>query len=173
TLGLSTVYKDDEEARFICQQLMALALLPLNKVEPAFQALADNHPESLDELFEYFETFWMKTTSIDLWNVFDLKTRTNNNAEGYHNRFSHRIDKRHPSMWHFIRVLQEEEEVHLNQHVQHVRMGKKKVQDGGGLDVRPASVLMNNSCGGGGGGGGGGGYSSRNLIIPLTILKSC
>ncbi|CAF1372389.1 unnamed protein product [Adineta ricciae] len=119
-------YKDDEEARFICQQLMALALLPLNKVEPAFQALADNHPEPLDELFEYFETFWIETTSIDLWNVFDLKTRTNNNAEGWHNRFSYRIDKKHPNIWHFIRVLHEEE-IHFNQHVQHVRMEKKKV----------------------------------------------
>lgn len=82
TLGLSTIYRANEEARFICQQLMVLALLPVNKVEPAFQSLADNHPESLDELFEYFESFWMETTSIDLWNVFDLKIRTNNNAEG-------------------------------------------------------------------------------------------
>ena len=142
-LGLSTIYKDDEKARSICQQLMALALLPLDKVELAFQSLAANHPESLDDLFEYFETFWMETTSIDLWNVFELKTRTNNNAEGncsctsplrhssigllgWHNRFAHRIDKKHPNIWHFIRVLQEEE-VRFNQYVQHVRMGKKKV----------------------------------------------
>ena len=80
-LGLSTAYRDDEHARFICQQLMALALLPVNKVELAFQPLADNHSESLDELFAYFESCWMETTSIDLWNVFDLKMRTNNNAE--------------------------------------------------------------------------------------------
>ena len=123
--------------------MMALALLPLNKVEPVFQSLAANHPESLDDLFEYFETFWMETTSVNLWNVFELKTRTNNNAEGnrsftsssrhsnivllgWHNRFAHRIDKKHPNIWHFIRFLQEEE-VRFNQHVQHVQMGKKKV----------------------------------------------
>lgn len=45
---------------------------------------------------------------------------------GWHNRFAHRIDKKHPNIWHFIRVLQEEE-VRFNQHVQHVQMGKKKV----------------------------------------------
>ena len=90
-----------------------------------------------------FETFWMETTSIDLWNVFELKTRTNNNAEdnhcctspsrhsnivllGWHNRFAHRIDKKHPNIRHFIRVLQEEE-VRFNQYVQHVWVGKKKV----------------------------------------------
>jgi hypothetical protein len=47
TLGLSTVYKDDERARSICHKLMALALLPLNKVESAFQSLAEDHPDSL------------------------------------------------------------------------------------------------------------------------------
>ena len=142
-LGLSTIYKEDEKARSICPQMMALALLPLNKVEPAFQSLAANHPESLDDLFEYFETFWMETTPINSWNVFELKTRTNNNTEGnrsftsssqhsnivlldWHNRFAHRIDKKHPNIWHFIRVLQGEE-VRFNQHVQHVQMGKKKV----------------------------------------------
>ena len=82
SLGLSSVYVDDDEARSMCQQLMALALLPLGKVGPAFSALVGDHPESLDELFDYFETFWMDTVSPNLWNVSDLRVRTNNNAEG-------------------------------------------------------------------------------------------
>lgn len=86
-LGLSTIYRDDGKVRSICQQLMALALLPLDKVESAFESLAANHPQSLDDLFEYFESFWMETTPIDLWNVFELKTRTNNNAEGKRSLF--------------------------------------------------------------------------------------
>ena len=141
--GYQLYIKMTKKPALICQQLMALVLLPLDKVESAFQSLTTNHPESLDDLFEYFETFWMETTSIDLWNVFELKTRCNNNAEdnhsftspsrhstivllGWHNRFAHRTDKKHPNIWHSIHVLQEEE-VRFNRHVRHVQMGKKKV----------------------------------------------
>jgi hypothetical protein len=46
---------------------------------------------------------------------------------GWHNRFASRIDKKHPNVWHFIYVLQQEE-VQFNQLVQHVKMGKKKLR---------------------------------------------
>ena len=45
---------------------------------------------------------------------------------GWHNRFASRIDKKNPNIWHFIHVLQQEE-VQVNQLVQHVKMGKKKL----------------------------------------------
>ena len=61
---------------------MALALLPRDKVETAFKHLADNHPQSINDLFDYVEDFWMEKMPIDSWNVFDLKIRTNNNAGG-------------------------------------------------------------------------------------------
>ena len=44
---------------------------------------------------------------------------------GWHNRFAHRIDKKHPNIWYFIQVLQREE-VYVKQLVQHVKMGKIK-----------------------------------------------
>ena len=81
-LGLSVEYKNNEETRSLCQQLMALGLLPRDKMLPAFEYLSKNHLESLEDLFEYFDDFWMETALIDLWNVADLKIRTNNNAEG-------------------------------------------------------------------------------------------
>ncbi|CAF1484895.1 unnamed protein product [Adineta ricciae] len=80
-LGLSVEYKNNEETRSLCQQLMALGLLPRDKVLPAFEHLTEAQPESLEDLFDYFEDFWMETTLIELWNVSDLKIRTNNNAE--------------------------------------------------------------------------------------------
>ena len=45
---------------------------------------------------------------------------------GWHNRFAHRTDKKHPNIWHFIQVLQQEE-VRFNRYVQHVHMGKKRI----------------------------------------------
>jgi hypothetical protein len=44
---------------------------------------------------------------------------------GWHNRFAHRIEKKHPNIWHFIQVLQREE-VYVKQTIQHVKMGKIK-----------------------------------------------
>ncbi|CAF3028998.1 unnamed protein product [Rotaria sp. Silwood2] len=82
SLGLSTLYNNDPEVRSVCQQLMALALLPRNKVESAFEHLANNHPSSINDLFNYFKDFWIEKVPIDLWNVHDLKVTTNNNAEG-------------------------------------------------------------------------------------------
>lgn len=61
---------------------MALALLPSGQIKPAFKSLVDHHPSALDDLFDYFESYWIKTVPISLWNVSKLKIRTNNNAEG-------------------------------------------------------------------------------------------
>ncbi|CAF3627904.1 unnamed protein product [Rotaria sp. Silwood1] len=121
-LGLSNIYKDDVNVRNMCRRLMALPLLPLNEVEFAFEELTEQRPDVLMPLFEYFDNFWMKTTSMYLWNVSDLKIRTNNNCEGWHNRFNHRVDKVHPNIWHFIDVLKKEE-VHFQQQLLHAKSG--------------------------------------------------
>lgn len=57
--------------------------------------------------------------------LFVLIDHLNSSRIGWHNRFAHRIDKKHPNIWYFIKVLQQEE-VHVKQIVQHVKMGKKK-----------------------------------------------
>jgi hypothetical protein len=60
---------------------MALPLLPLQDVEQAYQELNEQIPVELEPLFEYFENWWMKQVPLELWNVCDLKSRTNNNVE--------------------------------------------------------------------------------------------
>ena len=82
SLGRSSIYKDDESIRCICHQLMTLALLPRDQVEQGFDYLANNHHESIHDLFVYFEDYWIDHVPIDLWNVSQLKVRTNNNTEG-------------------------------------------------------------------------------------------
>jgi hypothetical protein len=61
---------------------MALALLPPGQIKLAFKSLVNDHPDSLEDLFDYFESYWIETVPITLWNVSKLKIRTNNNAEG-------------------------------------------------------------------------------------------
>ena len=61
---------------------MARALPPRDQVEQGFDYLANNHPESIHDLFVYFDDYWIDNVPIDLWNVSQLKVRTHNNAEG-------------------------------------------------------------------------------------------
>jgi hypothetical protein len=141
---LSDTYKNDDNARSICRQLMALALLPLNEMEFAVEELAEEHPTALEPLFDYFNNFWMQQTPTHLWNASDLKTCTSNNCEGnisffllqlnsfvtiieWHHRFNRRVDKKHPNIWHLLDVLRKEE-VHFQQQVLHAKSGllKKK-----------------------------------------------
>ncbi|CAF4316853.1 unnamed protein product, partial [Rotaria socialis] len=86
-LGLTNTYKDDANARNFCRRLMALPLLPLHEVEFAFEEPTEQRPDVLAPLFVYFDNYWMKQISLTLWNVSDLKTRTNNNCEEIINHF--------------------------------------------------------------------------------------
>ncbi len=60
---------------------MALPLLPLQDIERAYEELNEKIPVELEPLFEYFDGWWMKQVPLRLWNVSDLKIRTNNNVE--------------------------------------------------------------------------------------------
>lgn len=61
---------------------MAIPLLPLNKMNLAFDLLVQNRPIRLKPLFDYYENFWMETLPLKLWNVANMKMKTNNVAEG-------------------------------------------------------------------------------------------
>ena len=60
---------------------MALALVPLDHAEEAYELLKNNSPTALNELFNYFEQQWLKRVSIRYWNVSKIEFRTNNFCE--------------------------------------------------------------------------------------------
>ncbi|CAF3744495.1 unnamed protein product [Rotaria sordida] len=133
-LGLSSQYAADDEIRNTCRKLMALALMPISLVLQAYDDLHGSVLESssttfdsLKPLFSYFENQWIKNVDIQRWNVYGLHMRTNNNAEGYHNRLNLRISKYHPNIWAFIRCIQGEEN----------RFNHLLIQMKGGLTARP------------------------------------
>ncbi|CAF1067047.1 unnamed protein product [Rotaria sordida] len=114
--GLSSAYINNENIRMICRKLMALALLPSSVVLKSFEDLyeivllaSSSELGSLRPLFDYFENYWIKRIDINKWNVYGFRIRTNNNAEGFHNRLNLRIAKYHPNIWTFIRCIQGEE----------------------------------------------------------------
>ena len=85
-LGLSTNYATDIDIRSCVRKLMALAILPLDKVQLAFYDLRTNSSENikqaLHQLFLYFENQWMKNIPLILWNADGYCHRTNNICEG-------------------------------------------------------------------------------------------
>ena len=77
-------YSISEAFRILCRKIMALALMPRDKVTSSFNEIqGDAHissGSSMEQLLEYFEDQWMQ--DIDLWNVSAFDTRTNNTCEG-------------------------------------------------------------------------------------------
>ncbi len=82
SLGLSNLYKNDEKVGSTARKLVSLTLSPIDKVKLALECLYNDHPDSLDPLFDYYESFWMGSLSLELWNVSNLIIKTNNTAEG-------------------------------------------------------------------------------------------
>ncbi|CAF3598472.1 unnamed protein product [Rotaria socialis] len=96
--------------RSAIRQMMALALVPEEYVPLLFSNLGQELDESerneLAGLLKYFDDYWM--CRIPMWNCFKIPERTNNFCEGYNNRFTTRLNKKHPNIWVFIDAIQKE-----------------------------------------------------------------
>ncbi|CAF4007618.1 unnamed protein product [Rotaria sordida] len=95
----------------ICKKIMALPLMPRDKILDGLDEIreAANLLPGLPmvRLLKYFDDNWM--SNIDLWNVYDFDSRTNNVCEGYHNRINSRIYRHHPHIWDLINFMKAEE----------------------------------------------------------------
>ena len=83
-LGMQQQYTKDETFRCLCRKMMALALVPREKVVSSFDEIQDDAHKlpgpPMNQLLEYYEDNWMN--DIDLWNVSESNTRTNDECEG-------------------------------------------------------------------------------------------
>ncbi|CAM4967139.1 unnamed protein product [Rotaria socialis] len=139
-VATSILLKPDESIRMTCRKLMALPLLPSSVVLKCFEDLYESvlltssaALGSLKPLFEYYENYWVKTIGIKRWNVYGIRIKTNNNAEGFHNRLNLRIAKHHPNIWILIRCIQGEE----------IRFNHVLIQMIGGLTCRTKTAATN------------------------------
>ncbi|CAF0951855.1 unnamed protein product [Adineta steineri] len=67
--SLSSQYDNGEEVRSYARKLMAFPLLPLEKMNLASEYLFENHPYCLESFFNYFQSFWKESVTLELWNV--------------------------------------------------------------------------------------------------------
>lgn len=61
-LGLTVLYRTDEEVKHFCGMLDSLALLPEDRVQEGMAYLKDNIPEGLEGLVEYFDSTYVTGT---------------------------------------------------------------------------------------------------------------
>ena len=87
----------DEGTRVTIRRLMALAVLSapiltdvFNDIRRRYQSIPNDR---MVDLFNYYETQWIRKVPPYEWSMHRVKTRTNNAAEGFHNRLNIRAMK--------------------------------------------------------------------------------
>ncbi|CAF3334910.1 unnamed protein product [Rotaria socialis] len=118
-LGLASEYNNDETVREQCKGLIALSFMPVSEVEQQFNRIRALALPALEELFIYFERQWIKgNIPLVLWNSSQCSHRTNNISEAYNRRFGSCIAKTHPSLWTYIKLIQDEHVRFEHMHIQ-------------------------------------------------------
>ena len=88
---------------------MALAFARHGFLRPTFQALQASADPRLAQLFTYFQNEWLQPGFTSMWCMDGVDIRTNNNLEGWHNRFKNAIGKHHSNIWEFLLAIQTEQ----------------------------------------------------------------
>lgn len=132
-LGLQQRYRTDEEFSHFCGMLDGVAFLPINDVPRGMAFLRNNIPDGTEDLIQYFDETYVTGTyrrrgnrnndnlvlrlvpptfSPETWNVHNTTLqngdRTNNQTEGWNNRFSSLVGQDHPSVWVLIQKMRQE-----------------------------------------------------------------
>lgn len=104
-LGLTCRYAGSSNFRLVVRILMALAFLPINEVNRAFEILDQIIRENIADLgkfLDYFQTQWMFL--INQWNVHSHHLRTNNDLEAWHFAMLRSLKRPHPDIFTFIGI---------------------------------------------------------------------
>ena len=116
-LKLYEAYNNEPPTRAFCKKLMSLAMLPANKIEQTFVDLTIQEQLSpkLSELADYFEKNWMKHSVFtpESWSWYNEPIRTNNDAEGYHNRLNQRTEGSKVQLYRLMGVFAYEAKMHV------------------------------------------------------------
>ncbi|CAM4984419.1 unnamed protein product [Rotaria socialis] len=114
SLELQKKYQEDEPFHLNIKNIIALAFVPVLDAIKAFNLIADDFEDEVDDFLGYFEKIWIgkpekRGTSkkkplfpIEIWNVYDRAVanlpRSNNSIEGWHNAFEKRVAIVHPTI---------------------------------------------------------------------------
>jgi hypothetical protein len=138
-LGLTKLYKEDENARLFCGMIDGLAFLPIDKVFDGMRYLISICPKLLEPVLAYFDATYVTGTKRrnrqippqfppEKWNVYNdtiqNKDRTNNLCESWNNGFKQLIGYSHPTIWAAIEGLRKDA-IMVKQHIHNEARGEK------------------------------------------------
>ena len=123
--GMSQLSMNDEEFRTNIRMISALSFVPIADTIQAFDALINHAGNQEQGILDYFESNYIgelrrgRGLAPRFPHAMSLRfqnelPRTNNDLEGYHNRFAGSFQQRHAHIWKFIERLQNDST--LNQH---------------------------------------------------------
>lgn len=153
-LGLENLYRENDEFMSFCGQVDSLAFLPVSDIFEGMSHLRKIMPEEAHDLVEYFDQTYVNGTyrrigqgnklkfrkvpplfPPEIWNVHESTLhnieRTNNQTEGFNNRFSKLVSHKHPSIWNLIKKMTLEvaaDETKLQQRLLGTVQPKKKLK---------------------------------------------
>lgn len=83
---------------------MALPLLPANQIEEAYNDIVSSMNLStrliLNRFLSYYERKWLRQVTPEVFSVYNIRRRTNNNLESYHKTLIDRFGL-HSNIWTF------------------------------------------------------------------------
>ena len=125
--GLQKDYEEDQFVRRSARSLMALAFLPTDQIMGIFTTLQQQPVvegnNQLQALYQYYHDTWLTGPfPLELWNVHQTSTRTNNMVEGWHSRLNRYVRRLHPNLHQLVKELQKEQAM-TQVTVQRARLG--------------------------------------------------
>jgi len=131
-LGLTNLYREDDNFKLFVGMLDGLAFLPLNQVPAGMHLLRNIAPDEAEDLVNYFDTTYVsgryrqrldnghinirRAPALfppELWNQHESTLngdpRTNNICESWNHRFQHLVGYYHPDIWRCVEWFRLEE----------------------------------------------------------------
>ena len=118
SLGFTNLYNTDPDFALKAKMIIAIAFVPLNKVDEYVDALATELSQELHDLLNWFEDTYVGRPNRrgngrraplfrrEIWNLHQRtlngEDRTNNNAEAAHRRLKYEFGMQHPTIWKLI-----------------------------------------------------------------------
>lgn len=110
-LGVEPLYRRNPSTYKICRKLLTLNLLPHSKIPKAFAKIEKKASGLLKKLCQYINRQWIISSRFppSAWSVYGQPIRTNNDAEGWHNRVNRKaFNKAKLSLYELILLMKEE-----------------------------------------------------------------
>ncbi|KRZ05543.1 hypothetical protein T11_1298 [Trichinella zimbabwensis] len=98
-------YRSDEETKRKIKMLLTTAFLPVPQVVTGVRLLETGTTGNLLDLFHYFQQGWMTDDILPLWNVHNVRIRTNNHLERWHNELNKKAGKSHVRFYELLHLL--------------------------------------------------------------------